>query len=110
MAKPISLGNRRASIRYRCAPATVGRIISTDDQEFQLACILDLSRKGVGMQVVRPIAAGRIVIITMKTSDGGRTVELPAKVMHCHAAPHEEWFVGCELATMLSADDLEQLL
>src|ERR1017187_1847377 len=104
MGKSASLANRRASIRYRCAPATVGRVISTADQEFQLACVIDLSLRGIGMQVVRPIEAGRLVIVAMKSNDGRKTFELAARVMHCNAVPHEEWYIGCVLTTLLTPE------
>ena len=110
MGKSASLANRRASIRYRCAPATVGRVFSTEDQEFQLACILDLSLHGIGMQVVRPVEAGRLLIISMKSNDGAKTFDLAAKVMHCNEVPHDEWYIGCALTTPLTPEELEQLL
>ena len=42
-------GNRRATVRYRCAPATVGKVFSANDHEFQRAWIQDLSLTGLGM-------------------------------------------------------------
>lgn len=110
MVKSTALANRRAKIRYRCAPATIGRVLSTEDQEIQIACILDLSLCGIGMQLVRRIEPGRIVIISMKSNDGTRVFELPARVTYCKAVPHNEWTVGCELTRILTPDELEQLL
>lgn len=110
MAKPTSVGNRRATIRYRCAPATIGKVLSTEDRELQFAWILDLSQKGLGMQVARPIQPGRLIMISIKSSDGTRTFDLSARVMHCNPAPLNEWSLGCELMTSLSPDELEMLL
>ena len=110
MVKSVALGNRRATIRYRCAPATIGKLISAEDHEFQLACVLDLSLRGIGMQVCRPIAAGRIMVIALKPNDGTKAIELSALVMHCNSLPHDEWYVGCELMTPLTSEQLEQLL
>ena len=109
-ARSIARGNQRATIRYRCAPATIGKIFPTDDQEFQRAWIIDLSLKGIGMQLSRPIDAGRLIIVLIKSNDGTRTFELSARVSHCHAQPQGEWSIGCELMTLLSPDELDQLL
>ena len=110
MVKPISLSNRRATVRYRCAPATIGKVISSEDQDLQIACIVDLSLTGIGMQVPRAIAAGRLILVAIKSMDGTRTFELSAKVVHCSSVPHDEWYLGCRLTTTLTPDDLDSLL
>ena len=56
------------------------------------------------------IEADRLVIISMKSNDGTRTFDLAAKVMHCNAVPHDEWYIGCALTTPLTPEELEQLL
>jgi hypothetical protein len=104
-------GNRRATVRYRCAPATMGKVYLADDQEFQRACIVNLSLKGIGLQIPRPLSAGQFVVVSLKSNDGAKNFELAAHVMHCDPLPlGEEWFVGCELTLPLSSDDLDQLL
>lgn len=103
-------GNRRATVRYRCAPATIGKVVSTDDHELQIACIIDLSLTGIGMQVPRPIDAGRMVVVAVKSTDGKRTFDLSANVVHCNAVPHNEWYLGCRLTTPLTPEDLDCLL
>ena len=110
LSKTTARGNRRATIRYRCAPATVGKVISTEDQEFQRAWIIDLSRQGIGMQLTRPVEAGRLLVVLVKSNDGTRTFELSARVMHCNPVPHDEWYVGCELTAQLTSEDLDHLL
>lgn len=110
MVKSASLGNRRATIRYRCAPATVGKVLSSEDQEMQLAWIIDLSLKGIGMQLVRPILSGRLIVVSLKTTDGSTSFDLSARVMYCNPIPHDEWSVGCELTAPLTPEQLDQLL
>ncbi len=110
MAKPIPRGNRRATIRYRCAPATVGKVFSAGDQEFQRAWIIDLSLKGIGMEVSRPLEAGHLIIIAMRENPGGKIHELSARVMYCDALAQGTWSIGGELTVPLSPDELEQLL
>jgi hypothetical protein len=108
--KPVSRGNRRATIRYRCAPATVGKVFSVDDHEFQRAWILDLSLKGAGMQMARPLKAGQHVALLVRGNDDTRVFELAGTVTHCTPALHGDWKVGCEFTIPLTPDELDQLL
>src|SRR5207244_3602643 len=101
---------RRATIRYRCAPATTGKVFSANDQEFQRAWIMDLSLVGIGMEVSRPLEVGNLILITIRGNDGIKIHELSARVMHCDAMLQGDWFVGGELTAALSPDELEQFL
>jgi len=109
-AKSASRSNRRALIRYHCAPATIGKVIASGDQVLQRAWIQDLSLSGIGLDMSRPIPRGNFILIAIKSSDTQKTFELSAKVMHCSALPHDQWHLGCEFTTPLSPDDLDQLL
>jgi hypothetical protein len=109
-AKRVARGNRRACIRYRCAPATVGKVLCPNDQEFQRAWILDLSHRGIGMELSRPLTPGHLVIVTIRAATGDKSYELAATVMHCDLSLQGSWYVGCELAKPLSHDELDQLL
>jgi hypothetical protein len=109
-AKTVSRGNRRATIRYRCAPATVGKVFSAEDHEFQRAWILDLSLRGVGMQLARPLNPGQHFALLVRSNDGLRTFELAGTVCHCDPVPHGDWLVGCELTIALTPEELDQLL
>lgn len=108
--KTVSRSNRRAIIRYRCAPATIGKVITPGDQIFQRAWIQDLSISGIGMDLTRPIAKGSFILIAIKSNDNRKTFELTAEVMHCSALPHDQWHLGCEFITHLTPEDLDQLL
>jgi hypothetical protein len=103
-------GNRRATVRYRCAPATLGKVYLSEDREFQRACVLNLSMKGIGMQLGRRLDLGQFIMISIKTNDGLKTFELGAQVVHCDPMLQDEWYVGCELTLALTPDELEQLL
>lgn len=108
--KAAARGNRRATIRYRCAPATVGKVIASEDQEFQRVWVLDLSHNGVGIQLTRALAPGQHVAILMRSNDGSKMFELSAYVMHCKTAAHGDWQIGCELTIPLTLDEMDQLL
>jgi hypothetical protein len=62
------------------------------------------------MQVPHPISAGGMVMIAMKSTDGKKTFDLSASVVHCSAVPHNEWYLGCRLNTPLTLEELDSLL
>jgi hypothetical protein len=108
--KPAALANRRATVRYRCAPATTGKIYSAEDHEFVRAWIVNLSLKGIGMQLSRPIELGRHVVIVMRNNDNTQTLEFAARIVHVHPLPHDEWHIGGEFTIPLTPEELEQFL
>lgn len=102
--------NRRALVRYQCAPATVGRVLLTDKQEWQRAWLLDLSQGGAGVLLGRQVEAGKHVVLQIKSASSSKTYELPARVAHATCRPDGEWVVGLELLTRLTPDELDALL
>ena len=77
----------RAHWLYRCAPATIGKVVSADDHELQIACIIDLSVTGIGMQVPRVRSQrARLIVVAIKSTDRTKTFDLSAKVIHCSAS------------------------
>ena len=102
--------NVRATVRYRCAPATLGKVYLGEDHEFQHACLANLSRHGVGLILARPIPSGVELTIQIRGNDGSRVYDLTARVAHCTEEPHGDWAVGCEFIHPLSPDDLDNLL
>jgi hypothetical protein len=107
---PPSLRNRRATVRYLCAPATSGRLVVVEKQEMQRAWVLDLSLGGVGLLLSRPLEAGLLVVIRLKSSEGGKVFELPAHVARSTKQSSGDWTVGCEFVTRLTPDEMETLL
>ena len=102
--------NQRATVRYQCAPATAGRVAGADDREFQRAWVLDLSSKGIGLELARALPIGTLVIVQLKGPDSAKTYELPAHVIHSTPKPTGDFVIGCELVSRLSNEDLEALL
>ena len=102
--------NQRAQVRYQCAPATAGRVLLSEDQELQNGWVLDLSVKGVGLLLPKPIKAGTFLVIQIKGSNRKKTYELPAHVAHATLQSSGDWLVGCELVQPLAHEDLDDLL
>jgi hypothetical protein len=102
--------NRRAAIRYHCAPATAGRVLLPPRQEMQRGWVLDVSLGGVGLLLGRPLTPGTSVVIRMSGPEDGQAHELPAQVIHATREIGGEWVVGCQLTTPLTRDELDALL
>lgn len=102
--------NKRATVRYRCAPATIGKLYISEDHEYQHAWVVNLSLAGAGLILTRPVPVGNLVMMHIKSNEPTKTYELVAHVVHCTSLPHGEWSVGCELVHSLSAEDLDLLL
>jgi hypothetical protein len=102
--------NQRALVRYQCAPATPGRILLSGDHELQNGWVLDLSLKGVGLLLSKPIQTGTFLVIQIKGSSRNKTYDLGAHVAHATLQTSGDWLVGCELVKPLVHEDLDDLL
>jgi hypothetical protein len=104
----------RATVRYRCAPATYGRVLLNDqqeaDQEYQRAWLSDLSLGGVGLTMARPIPSHSSIHVLLRNPVSHELVILQGQVVHCTSQVNGEWLIGCKLDRALTAEVLEQLL
>jgi len=104
--------NMRGTVRYRCAPATVGRIrveAVEGDNEFQSAWFVDLSRGGVGLRMLRPIPVGTEIQISLRSPAKG-LLAFQAFVVHSTVQTDGEWLIGCRFATEIGNEELDELL
>ena len=106
-AQRLARANHRATVRYRCAPATSGKVFLADDQEFRRAWVINISKTGVGLVLPRPLPVGAFLTLHMRS--GLEMFEMSANVVRV-ARQKEEWFVGCELINPLTDDELDGLL
>lgn len=104
------VGNRRITVRYRCAPATSGQLIASDDQEFQRAWIDNLSRGGVGLFLSKPIAVNSFASVQLKGKLSGQVFDLNGHVMHSTLREPYGWYVGIEFLEVISDETLDALL
>jgi len=105
-----SSSNRRAAVRYQCGPATPGKLLLVDGQEWQRAWVLDLSLTGIGILLSRPLEAGLQVMVVLKSATTKAHFEVPARVCHSSRQPDGDWIVGCEFNVRLTDDELDALL
>jgi hypothetical protein len=102
--------HKRRDQRYQCCPATLARVTATDSADTLHGWVLNLSVKGAGVLLAKPLQSGTLFVLQVKNTAGDRCYELPGCVVHATIQGTGDWLVGCEFADSLSADDLEALL
>ncbi|MCI0684191.1 MAG: PilZ domain-containing protein [Gemmataceae bacterium] len=107
-AQRLARSNHRATVRYRCAPATSGKVFLADDQELRRAWVMNLSKQGIGVLLPRPVPVGAYLTIQMRASQGA--VSMTGHVVHATLHGQGEWLIGCEFMQPLNDDELEELL
>ena len=107
-AQRLARSNNRATVRYRCAPATAGKVFVADDAEVDRAWVMNISKTGIGVVFARPLPVGSFLTIQMRAGEG--TIDMNAHVVHATRQNHADWYLGCELIHPLNDDDLELLL
>jgi PilZ domain len=109
-AKKPSPEYQRATVRYRCPPATPGRVYVAEDLEYQRGWLQDLSVAGIGLLMSKPLARDLHVTIQLKSVCSEKTYSLAAHVVHATQQSSGEWVVGCLFVDALSLADLDDLL
>jgi len=109
-APKLARGNRRAAVRYRCAPATSGKLTVDREPQHRQAWLLNVSERGVGLILPHPLDPGTYVVLYVRSLDRRRLFTLQAHVIHATHVNQSDWLVGCDLVQPLSADDLDDLL
>lgn len=109
-AKKPSPEYQRATVRYRCPPATPGRIYVAEDHEYQRGWLQDLSVTGTGLLMSKPLARDLYVTIQLKSANSKKSYSLAAHVVHATQQASGEWVVGCHFVEALSLEDLDDLL
>jgi len=102
--------NQRATVRYRCPPASAGRVYLAEDVEFQRAWLHNLSASGIGLLLAKPLEHGLFLTIVLKSPNSNKKYELPAHAVHSTQQAAGDWLVGCQFVYSLSDEDLDDLL
>jgi len=104
------LRNRRASVRYQCAPATPGKICVGDCTEYQRVWVIDLALGGAGLLMSRPLECDTALIVRLHGLASQNVYDLPAHVVHANQQSDGDWLVGCQFTDKLSREQLDDLL
>jgi PilZ domain len=101
---------RRRAPRYRCPPATVGRL-QLLDEGCSIICEADnLSATGIRLFSPYAVKKGGDVLIRLQVPSTNSDLTLAGSVVHCTPAIHGAWAVGCQFHHRLAADLLDALL
>jgi hypothetical protein len=110
LASDHSASNRRASIRYRCTRPIPRRMALAESFTSLDAWVVDISVKGFGLVLERPLEAGTLLFVELESSPTAPPVELLAKVIRSNPLAESEWLLGCEFVNALSEEELEAIL
>jgi hypothetical protein len=102
--------NQRATVRYRCPPATAGRVQLADDVKFLRAWLQNLSAAGIGLLMSKPLDCGLLVTVQIKSQVSKKTYALSAHVIHATQQSKGEWLIGCAFEEPLTSENLDDLL
>jgi hypothetical protein len=108
LKKNIKGGRVRLGARYRCALATLGRLVFTETGSISEVWIHNLSKKGIGLNLDRPIDVQTPVVVHLKNSF--TSFRLGARVIHATPQADGTWRIGCELLDELTPEMLDDLL
>ena len=100
----------RASVRYRCPPASTGRIYLAEDLEFLRAHLLNISTTGIGLLLAKPLAVGLELTVQLASPHSKKSYRLPARVVHSTRHADDEWLVGCQFDKALADTDVADLV
>jgi hypothetical protein len=107
---PPSPAQRRATVRYRCAPATLGRLFIANSYQSLQAWVLNLSVTGAGLLLNHPVESDSWVLIELESPTTSLTLEVSARVAHATLQSDGSWLLGCAFARPLSNDELDAML
>jgi hypothetical protein len=110
LAKEYRKTQRRATVRYRGAPASLSQVLLPNSYQALAAWVLDLGLHGTGLQIDRVLEPGTLVLIEMKGPTRDLDLELKARVIHATRQRDGTCVVGCAFARPLSPDELDALL
>ncbi|MBI3407436.1 MAG: PilZ domain-containing protein [Planctomycetes bacterium] len=107
--KSFGRGLRRAR-RYRCPLATIGKIRFPDKDDAHEACVLNLSKTGIGLSLPEPLTVGCELALRLRISGEKTQRSFVLRVIHATQEADRSWRIGCAFDEPLSAELLELLL
>jgi hypothetical protein len=106
----LPIRQRRATVRYRCPPATLGRVFIANSYKSQAAWVQNLSFQGAGLLVSGVIEPDTRVTIELESNNHELSLELGARIVYAKAQADGNSLVGCSFDRALTQDELDGLL
>jgi hypothetical protein len=101
--------NRRATVRYRCAPKVPGRAFIANSCKSVSALVVDVSLGGIGLILECHIEEGTLLRIEMGKDDKEVLVDRAANIAHNTPIGDGRWRCGCEWVYPLTEEELQVL-
>src|SRR6516164_3559866 len=87
--------DHRIADRYSCSDAPMVRILPKPTFQPAWAVVRDVSARGMGLVLCRPLEAGTVIAIQLQRKRIGMSGILSGTVIHCTQQPNQCWLVGC---------------
>ncbi len=105
------VGDRRAWVRYHCSPDAPCQAVDTrPDIGIYTAVVRDISNSGVSLILNRHVKVGAFLAVELVSANQTSLPPLLVRVVHATAQLDGDWLIGCEFATELTEDELDNLL
>jgi hypothetical protein len=102
-----SVLDRREAPRRPCRLPT---LVGGDANAGDAATVKDVSAKGVGLVLDRPLKLGAVVVIQLQSASLRLSRPMPVRVLHARQQEDGRWLHGCVFLRQLREEDLEELL
>jgi hypothetical protein len=97
-------------LRFRCDVEATFELTADPTSPPCEARVVNISPRGVGLLVDRPVPAGALLSLELRGAGGDVRRSMLACAVHVTARPGPEWVVGCSFPRELSESDLQALL
>jgi hypothetical protein len=99
--------DRRLSVRHVCDVETSCKPAKEPDTEPLAARICNISRRGIGLLLVRPFDPGAILRIELPGDAASPRASVLACVVHTRPEADNQWALGCSFVYELSNEELQ---
>ncbi|MBI3410930.1 MAG: PilZ domain-containing protein [Planctomycetes bacterium] len=100
----------RRFYRYRCRPASFGKLCIPHTKDTLLVLVQNISRKGIGLYLPHPLKGGAHATILLRIAGERTPHRFSLRLVHCTQEVNRSWGIGCEFFEAISTDLLDNLL
>jgi hypothetical protein len=102
--------DERSFVRFPCPTKATYQFVNAPERQPGTAKVLNLSPKGIALQVPEEIEVGTLLSLELQSLSGTATVTRLASVTRLVPVEAGEWSLGCNFISRLSDQDMKSLL
>jgi c-di-GMP-binding flagellar brake protein YcgR len=106
----VSGAERRRAVRHSCKQLLPVPVLARPSFQKSTAYLKDISATGLGLITQGRMDRGCALLVQLRGDQPGATVTHLARVVHSRRQGSKHWFVGCQLACRLTADEIQRVL